>query len=336
MRAVVFERFGEPAEVLQVREVPAPEPGPGEVRVRMRAVPVNPSDLLLVRGQYGRRPALPATPGFEGVGVIDAAGSGLLKRIRGLRPGRRVAVLNARGGNWQEQVVIPARQAIPVSDAIPDEQVASFFVNPATTLVMVERVLRVPGVPARPWLLQTAAGSALGRMVIRLGRHNGFRTINVVRRREQAEELRTLGADEVLSTAEGAVPERVRQITAGAGVLYALDAVGGATGQAAVESLAPGGQMLVYGTLSGEPIPVDPRTLMVGQKTVSGFWLSEWTARQGPLALLRLFGRIDRLLRAGVLTSEVAASFPMDEVQAAVRRAEAPGRQGKVLLRLDS
>src|SRR5438105_13212660 len=114
MKAVVFECFGEPREVLAVREVPTPEPGPGQVRVRMLLSPVNPSDLLVVRGQYGKVPTLPATPGFEGVGVIEQAGPGFLRILRGLRPGRRVAVLNGQGGNWQEQVVLPARQVVPV------------------------------------------------------------------------------------------------------------------------------------------------------------------------------------------------------------------------------
>src|SRR5262245_35567288 len=162
MKAVVFDKFGEPRDVLHLRDMPVPEPGPGQVRVRMHLVPINPSDLLVVRGQYGRLPALPATPGFEGVGVIEATGSGFLRILRGLRPGRRVAVLNRQGGNWQEQVVVPARQLVPVPADIPDEQVASFFVNPATALVMTRWVLRLP---RGAWLLQTAAGSALGRML---------------------------------------------------------------------------------------------------------------------------------------------------------------------------
>src|SRR3954470_7509020 len=99
MKAVVFEKFGEPAAELRVGDVPMPEPGPGEVRVRMIATPVNPSDLLVVRGRYGVLPTLPATPGFEGVGVVDKAGPGLLGR---LVVGKRVTVINDRGGNWAE------------------------------------------------------------------------------------------------------------------------------------------------------------------------------------------------------------------------------------------
>src|SRR5262245_50107591 len=106
MKAVIFERCGNPEEVLQVREAPAPKPGRGQVRVRMIASPVNPSDLLYIQGQYGKPPPLPATPGFEGVGVVEESGGGFLaRRVMG----RRVAVLNPSTGNWQEQVVIAAR-----------------------------------------------------------------------------------------------------------------------------------------------------------------------------------------------------------------------------------
>jgi NADPH:quinone reductase-like Zn-dependent oxidoreductase len=330
MKAAVFERFGEPAEILQVHDVPLPEPGPGEVRVRMLAAPINPSDLLVVRGRYGRLPALPATPGFEGVGVIDATGPGLLRLLRGLRTGRRVAVLNARGGNWAEYVVIPARSAVPVPADIPDEQAASFFVNPATALVMTRNVLAVP---AGAWLLQTAAGSALGRMVMRLGRHFGFHTINVVRRAEAAEELRRAG-ETAISTDTERLGERVAALTNGAGVPFVLDAVGGTTGAAAARTMGAGGRMLVYGTLADEPMPLDPRVLMVGQKRIEGFWLSEWVRGQGALAMLRLFRQVTRLMRAGVLVTEVGPSYPLERIAEAVRRAEEPGRKGKVLLRL--
>ena len=327
MKTVQFERFGPPEDVLQVREAPVPVPGHGQVRVRMLASPINPSDLLYVRGGYGKQPQLPTSSGFEGVGIVEASGGGLLGwRVKG----RRVAVLNGLGGNWSEQVLVPARQAVPVPDGLSDEQAATFFVNPASALVMVRYLFKVP---VGAWLLQTAANSALGRIVIRLGKMYGFRTINVVRRREQVALLQKLGGDAVICSADESVPERVQQLTAGAGVPFALDAVGGATGSEVVRCLGACGRLLVYGTLAEEPLSFSPRALIVGQKRVAGFWLSEWVRKQGVLTMLGLFRRVGRLFRDNIATTEIAASYTLDQIQEAVRHAAAPGRNGKVLLR---
>lgn len=326
-RALIFEETGDPAQVLRVKEVAEPTPGRGEVRVRMLAAPINPSDLLYVRGQYGRRPPLPASAGFEGVGVVVAAGPGLLGHMR---VGRRVAVLHGRGGSWQEQTVVPAKQVVPVPSAIPDEQAACFFVNPASALIMTRQILRVP---RERWLLQTAAGSALGRMVILLGKHHGFRTMNVVRRRAQLDELKALGADAVICTDDEVLEERVRELTKGEGVQYAIDAVGGATGSAVVRSLGHRARMLVYGTLANEPLQFDSRLLLVGQKRIEGFWLSEWSREQGVMTMLGLFRKLARLLAAGVIRTEIGQKFAIDQFEAATRLAAEPGHQGKVLFR---
>lgn len=326
MKAVVFERFGEPDEVLQIRDVPVPEPGAGEVRVRMIASPVNPSDLLVVRGRYGVLPTLPATPGFEGVGIVDKVGAGLLGW---LVKGKRVTVINNRGGNWAEFAVIPARQARPVADDIPDEQVASFFVNPATVLAMARHVLAVP---RGEWLLQSAAGSVLGRMMIKLGKHDGFRTLNVVRRPEAIAELKALGGDAVLSSSEGPIEDQVRTIVGRGGVRYAIDPVGGDTGTGVFQSLGEGGRMIVYGSLSEQPLQIDSRSMIAGKRVLEGFWLGHWMRGQSIPRALRLFREIAHLIRTDVLATEPGRSFPLDAIHDAAREAETVGRRGKVLL----
>ena len=326
MKAAVFESFGEPSQVLGIRDVAPPEPGPGQVRVRMIASPVNPSDLLVVRGRYGVLPRLPATPGFEGVGVVDKAGPGILGK---LVEGKRVAVINSAGGNWAEYAVIPARQARPIPADIPDEQAATFFVNPATALALVRHVLAVP---RGEWLLQTAAGSTLGKMIIKLGRHDGFKTLSVVRRSEAKDELIRLGSDSVISSSEGPIDEQVRQITGGEGVRYALDPIGGEAGTAVFRSLAQRGQMIMYGTLSGEPVQVDPRQVISGQKVLKGFWLGYWMKDRSIPAALLLFREIAALIRKGVLNSDVGPSYPVDQISEAVAHAERLARGGKVLL----
>jgi NADPH:quinone reductase-like Zn-dependent oxidoreductase len=292
--------------------------------------PINPSDLLVVRGIYGKLPKLPATPGFEGVGVVEENGGGFL----GWRVlGRRVVVINATSGNWQEQVIIPARQAIPIADAIPDEQAACFMVNPATAYIMVTKVLRVC---KGDWLLQTAAGSALGKMIIKLGKRYGFHTINVVRRKETADQLSGLGPDAIVDTSHEDLIEQVQKLTNNQGVQYVLDAVGGDTGSRALACMAPGGRMLIYGSLSFQPVHLDPRFMIFGSKHVEGFWLTDWVRNKHPLSMLRLFRRIGHLILEGVLTSDIAAIFDMSQFTEAVRLVDQPGRSGKVLLRLAS
>ncbi|HKM56851.1 MAG TPA: zinc-dependent alcohol dehydrogenase family protein [Isosphaeraceae bacterium] len=327
MKAAVFDRFGEPSEVLSLRELPDPEPGAGQVRVRMIASPINPSDLMVVQGRYGVLPRLPATPGFEGVGVVDKAGPGLLGRWV---LGKRVSAINSAGGNWAEYALIPARQARPIPDDIPDEQAATFFVNPATVLALVRHVLAVP---KGEWLLLSAAGSTLGKMIIKLGEHDGFKTLCAVRRAEAKDELTRLGADAVISSAEGPIDEQVRQITLGTGVRYALDPVGGDTGAAVFRSLAAGGRMVVYGTLSGQPIPIDPRQLIAGRTSVEGFWLGHWMKERSIPASLLLFREIASLIRQGVLSSDVGPALALDQINQAVHLAETVGRGGKILLR---
>ena len=328
MRAAVFEKFGEPTEVLGVRDVVEPRPGPGQVRVRMILSPVNPSDLLVVRGRYGVLPSLPATPGFEGVGVVDQAGPGILGRWV---MGKRVTVINNTGGNWAEYAVIPARQARPVPSDIPDDQAAAYFVNPATVLALARHVLKVR---KGEWLLQSAAGSTLGRMMIRLGRHDGFKTLNVVRRREAIDELKALGADAVICTEDGPIEDQVRRIVGAEGVRSAIDPVGGETGTALFRSLAPEGRLIVFGSLSEQPLQIESRLMIAGDRRVQGFWLGHYMRQQSIPAALRLFGEITAMMRKKVLTSEIGRVYPLDEITEAARHADTIARHGKVLLRL--
>ncbi len=328
MKAAVFEKFGDPVQELGVREVADPRPGPGEVRVRMILSPINPSDLLVVAGRYGILPKLPSTPGFEGVGIVDLVGPGLIGRYV---KGKRVVAINSAGGNWADFAVIPARQARPVPDDISDEQAATFFVNPATVLAIVRHVLAVP---KGAWLLQSAAGSNLGRMIIKLGRHDGFKTLNVVRRREAVAGLKSLGGDAVISSDLGPIDDQVRQITGGEAVRFAVDPVAGETGTQLFRSLGGGGRLLLYGTLSNEPIQVDPRLVISGPRTVEGFWLGHWLRQRSIPAALLLFREIAALIRQDVLRSEIGKIYPLAEIQSAAREAAAVGRQGKVLLRL--
>lgn len=328
MKAIQFDHFGEPAEVLAVQERPLPEPGEGEARVRILATPVNPSDLLYVRGHYsGATAHFPAPVGFEGLGVVDALGP----HTEHPALSERVVVMNFAGGNWANYAVVPAQDLIPAPRGIPDEQVASFLVNPASAVVMVRHVL---GIQRGEWLLQSAASSELGHMIIRLAKHDGFRTVNVVRRRESAAELERLGADAVIVSADGPIDEQVRRIVGPHGVKYAIDPVVGETGTQMYKALGEDGRMLVYGSLTSEPILVgdDPRYILSGRRVLEVFWLGYWLPRFDEAERRQLMQDVADLIRAGVLQTSVGSKYSLDEIDAAVTQAESTGRHGKVFL----
>lgn len=324
MKSVRFYEFGNPSGQLRVEEVAQPEPRAGQVLVRMRARPINPSDLLTVQGLYGVLPELPATPGLEGMGEVAAVGDG----VKGFRAGQRVIPLGV-AGTWQEYLLAESTQLLPVPDEISDETAAQFVVNPLTAWIMTIEELHVQ---RGDWLLQTAAGSTLGRVVLQIARLKGFKTINVVRRREQVEELKALGADEVICTSDEDIVERVKEITGSNGLTKAIDAVGGQTGAAVMNAMGRGAVMLVYGLLSMQPMPVDSGRMIFTTSTIRGFWLGEWFRTAPPERQQAVTMELMRLMATSEIIPPVEALYPLAEVLKAIEHSQRSGRSGKVLL----
>ncbi|MHB8624713.1 MAG: zinc-dependent alcohol dehydrogenase family protein [Aggregatilineales bacterium] len=324
MRAVRYDQLGEPAQVLRVENVPRPEPGPQELLIRVTARPINPSDLLTIDGRYGVLPKLPTTPGNEAAGVIESLGS----EVKGLRVGQRVVPLGANQGTWQEYVTARAASVLPIPDSINDHQASMLLVNPPTAWIMLTEMLNVqPG----EWLLQTAAGSAVGAWVIKIAHKIGAKTINLVRRRDQIEALKAFGADEVICTSDEDVAERVKAITGGKGVPYALDAVGGDTGTQAFAALGRHGTLVVYGLLSGEPMKVDGR-MIFRESTVRGFWRSLWLRNASAEKMSAVFSALLPMLAEQQVESPIETTYDLADVVQAVSHAARPGRNGKILL----
>lgn len=236
MRSVVADTVGEPSEVLHLETRPIPEPGPGQVRIRVIAVPVEASDLHTVRGRYGFTPEFPAVPGIESVGVIDELGSG----TDGLTVGQRVVTIGVTG-TWQEYIVADAGRVLPVPVGMSDSTAAQILSNPLTAVILTGDVLDVrPG----EWLLQTAAGSTVGQLVIQLGTHVGFNTINVVRRRSAVDDILAMGGTAVICTEDENLRERVAEIAGRDGVSKAIDCVSGQVGADVSCALAPHGELI--------------------------------------------------------------------------------------------
>lgn len=316
-----YETFGEPLDVLAPVEAPLPEPGPGEVRVRMRLRPVNPSDLYQIRGKYGRLPELPAVAGLEGLGTVEALGEG----VADLALGQRVVFREVQG-TWAEALIHPAEGLIPVPEGVPDEAAAQVMVNPLTAWAMIQDL----NVPAGAWVVQTAAGSAVGRCVVDLGRARGFKVLSLVRREEQAEALRAAGEAALATTQEGWVEAAKAMV--GSGAFAVLDAVGGKQASALTKLLRTGGTMLVYGALSLEPLQIPGGQIIYREMAVRGFMVTHWKRRKSMAELRAALSDVFQLQAGGFLCPPVAAQHPLADMRTAVAQAEAPGKPGKILL----
>jgi NADPH:quinone reductase len=298
---------------------------PGQVLVRIAAAPINPSDLMFVRGLYGIKKDLPTVPGFEGSGTVVAAGAGALGR---LLLGRRVACVASPSGDgtWAEYMVTAASLCIPLAAGISLEQGASLIVNPVTAWALVDQARR----ERHAAVVQTAAASQLGHMVIRLAQRYGLPLINVVRRAEQVAALQQLGARHVLNSSEPDFADRLAELCAGLKATLAFDAVAGdLTGQV-LGAMPASGHVIVYGALSEAGCTIHPGDLIFGRKRVSGFWLSDWMGSQKPLGMIRLAATIQRLLSSD-LASTVQARLPLSAGAAGLERYRAAMSGGKVL-----
>ncbi|MEL7168549.1 MAG: zinc-dependent alcohol dehydrogenase family protein [Bacteroidota bacterium] len=333
MRALRFHTTGRPADVLHLDTLPDPEPSPGEVRVRLTHRPVNPADLLEVRGRYGTAPDLPAVAGHEGFGVVDRLGAGVPQEALG----QRVVALDA-GPTWQTHLVARPGGLFAVPDGIPDETAAQLFVNPLTAWLLVEHVgqQQHDALAEGAWLVQSAGATTVGRLVVQLARHAGARSVSLVRRDSDVALLEALGADAVLVVPDGfdarAVRGQIRTVTGRAPIRLGIDAVGGATGALVASALGEGGVLLSYGVLSGQPLPLDIGRVIFRGLTVQGVWRTRWFETAPPAVSRTALVYLADLIARGVLTLPVAGTYELAEIDAALAHQAQPGRRGKVLL----
>ncbi len=174
MKALIFHETGEPTSVLQLAEIPTPPLAPGEALVRVLLAPINASDLHMVRGRYGYQPDLPASPGIEGVGVVERVGPG----VQGPMVGTRVVFVGT-WGTWRAQIVCPVDRLVPVPDSLADPAAATSYINPLTAWALTRSGHNLK---EGDWLLQTAAASSVAKLVLQLALQYRFKTINVIRR----------------------------------------------------------------------------------------------------------------------------------------------------------
>ncbi|XP_024524672.1 enoyl-[acyl-carrier-protein] reductase, mitochondrial [Selaginella moellendorffii] len=311
--------------------VSVPRPGaaePGSVVVRIIARPIHPFDRIIIKQSFsiGIFDKGEFVPGSEGFGIVEEVGEG----VRRVKKGDRVVPIflwnyfSAKQGSWQDFVTVSEKDVILMPHDISDEDAAQLIINPWTGYGLLKDI----NAPKGSYVLQNGAGSVLGRIIIKLAKHWGIKTINLVRRDEIKEELKSIGADEVLNVTKEDVAAKVKELTNGAGVEGAIDMVSGSQTKLAAACVKSGGKVFTIGSLESSDSVISVNDL--ARKVSHSFW--SLTAASGDMQEL-MAKEIPELFQAKIIGSlPVVAKFPLEDYETAMEQAEKQARQGKVLL----
>jgi trans-2-enoyl-CoA reductase len=326
INAAVYETHGNPADVLRIETRPWPTPGADEVVVKMRAAPINPADLNQIEGKYPVRPELPATPGFEGAGVVVELG----EEVKGLTTGALV-ILPHNVGTWRDAIAVKADELVVVPDGIEPVQAAMLKINPLTAWRLLQDYVDLQ---KGDWLIQNAANSAAGRDVIQIAHELGYKTVNVVRRAEVINELRADGGDVVLVDGDK-LREEVKSATGGALIRLGLNSVGGDSALRLANCLAPGGTLVSFGAMSLQPLKIPTGLLIFKDLRFRGIWINKWYDNASPSERMETFRPVFDMARRGLLKTQVEKAYPLSEVKAAVTHASQGKRSGKIIFEFE-
>lgn len=316
--------FGKPADVLSLEERPRPRPDKGEILLEMLAAPVNPADLNVIEGKYGELPALPAIVGNEGVGRLIELGVG----TNGFSEGD--LILPMRRGTWTQFMLADAAEAVRLPPKMNAFQAAMLTINPVSAWGMLTSFVRLQ---KGDWVVQNAANSAVGRCVIQIARSRGLKTLNVVRRSDVIEDLKALGADEVVL--EGGDLGAISADLCGAHrPRLGLNAVGGASALNLANALSDCGVLVTYGAMARQPLKIPNGLLIFRNLEFRGFWASRWLRSLSPARVTKMWDGLASLSMRGKLRVPIHRVFPLPDLLSAVQEAASEKRNGKVLLDL--
>jgi len=322
INVAVYKKHGNPADVLRVETRPWPSPAADEAVVRIRAAPVNPADLNQIEGKYPVRPELPATPGFEGAGVVVELG----RDVKGLTSGALV-ILPHNLGTWRDAVAVKDDELVVVPDGIEPVQAAMLKINPLTAWRLLHDYVQLQ---KGDWLIQNAANSAAGRDVIQIAHELGYKTVNIVRRAELIDELRAEGGDVVFNDGEN-LREEVKNATAGAPIRLGLNSVGGDSALRLANCLAPSGTLVSFGAMSLQPLKIPTGLLIFKDLRFRGIWINKWYDNATPSERMETFRPIFEMAKRGLLKTKIEKAYPLSEVKAAVAHAGQGKRSGKII-----
>jgi NADPH2:quinone reductase len=320
--AIRIHQFGGP-EVLQWEEVAAGSPGPGEVKLRQTAVGLNYIDVYHRTGLYPL-PNLPATPGMEGAGIVQAVGTG----VQEVAVGDRVAYAGLPPGAYAEERLIPAHRLVRLPDAITDQQAAGMMLQGMTVQYLLRSTFHIK---KGDTILFHAAAGGVGLIACQWAKHLGATVIGTVGSPEKAALAKAHGCDYPLLYREEDWVARVMEITEGQGVPVVYDSVGRDTFLKSLDCLRPLGLMVSFGQASGPVAPLETGLLAAkGSLFLTRPTLMTYTA--GRDDLLDCATELFDVVQSGAVKIEVKQTYPLRDAEQAHRDLEARKTTGSTVL----
>ena len=321
-KAIRMYETGDP-EVLRWEDFDPGSPGPGEALIRHEAVGLNFIDVYHRSGLYPL-PALPATPGLEGAGIVEEIGEGVAE----VSVGDRVAYAGLPPGAYAESRCIPAHRLVKLPQNLSTRQGAAMMLQGMTARYLLRGCYAVK---AGDSILIHAAAGGVGSIVCQWAKHLGATVLGTVGSPEKAEQARANGCDHPILYQQEDIASRVKEITNGKGVDVVYDSVGQATFMKSLDCLRPMGMMVSFGQSSGPVPPLDLGLLAAkGSLFLTRPSLMAYTAQRDDL--LNHARDLFDVVAKGAVKIEIRQSYALCEAAQAHRDLEARKTTGSTVL----
>ncbi len=320
MNALVFNEKGKAEEVLTLSRVNLETLQQNEIKIQTIASPINPNDFMFIEKQYRLVPVFPQVAGFEGCGYIIDNNGDTNFPVGSLVSFRHKNV-------WAEQVNVPKEKLILLPANFPIEKAAQLWLNPLTAWALIEKSEAKPG----EWIIISAGASTVSKLIIQFARQKGIKTIVVVRDNKQTDELKSLGANVVITDTN--LDEIANRITAEINnefVKCFVDAVGGELTTKIIPTLSTNGKIICYGLLSSNNVSFHNSTVIFKLLSITGFGIDNWIANKSEIELNVIWEQIIKQVGNNNFKMNVAETFPLTDHKNAITKSKTK-TNGKIL-----
>lgn len=325
MRYIDLPEYGGP-EVMRLAEGDRPEPRAGEVLIRVEAAGINRPDVFQRMGLYPPPPGASPVMGLEVAGEVVALGEDAER----WQPGDRVCAL-ANGGGYAEYCAVPATQCLPIPSGFSAAQAAAL---PETFFTVWSNIYDRGGLKAGEVFLVHGGSSGIGTTAIQLAAALGARVFATAGSDDKCAACEKLGADKAINYRSTDFVAAVREATDGYGADVILDMVGGDYVDRNIQLAAPDGRIINIAFLQGSRVEVDLLPVMLKRLVLTGSTLRPQSAAVKAAIARALEAQAWPLLASGRIQPQLAATYPLEQVEAAHRLMESSKHIGKIVLTL--